>query len=168
MAGKYPPVARDDEYIRYGTWSILAGLDLHNGHVTARVEERHRSAEFHRFAAGFGCPLSAGLHDSADPGQPLRAHIQRDAGLPGDAPQPVQVRPDSYARLLAEHRGDSIWQDDAHVPAADSGAIPIGTERAYTVGDRRNQRDASGPSLERRSSCWRPLQRRRHNMDTVY
>src|SRR5712691_11211973 len=32
--------------IRYGTWSILAGLDLHDGHVIARVEERHRSVEF--------------------------------------------------------------------------------------------------------------------------
>jgi transposase len=41
-----PTVARDHDYIRYGTWSILAGLDLHDGHVTARVVERHRSAEF--------------------------------------------------------------------------------------------------------------------------
>jgi len=46
VPGKYPTVARDSEYIRFGTWSILAGLDLHNGHVTARVEERHRSVEF--------------------------------------------------------------------------------------------------------------------------
>jgi len=46
VAGKYPTVARDSEYIRFGTWSILAGLDLHDGHVTARVEERHRSVEF--------------------------------------------------------------------------------------------------------------------------
>jgi len=45
-AGKYPTVARDSEYIRLGTWSILAGLDLHDGHVTARVEARHRSVEF--------------------------------------------------------------------------------------------------------------------------
>ena len=46
VAGKHATVARDHEYIRYGTWSILAALDLHNGHVTARVEERHRSVEF--------------------------------------------------------------------------------------------------------------------------
>jgi transposase len=39
-------VARDHEYVRHGTWSILAGLDLHDGHITARVEERHRSVEF--------------------------------------------------------------------------------------------------------------------------
>src|SRR6266851_1379797 len=46
VAGKHPTVARDPEYKRFGTWSILAALDLHDGHVTARVEERHRSAEF--------------------------------------------------------------------------------------------------------------------------
>ncbi len=46
VAGKYPTVARDSEYVRLGTWSILAGLDLHDGHVTARVEARHRSVEF--------------------------------------------------------------------------------------------------------------------------
>ena len=46
LSGAYPPVARDSEYIRLGTWSILAGLDLHDGHVSARVEERHRSVEF--------------------------------------------------------------------------------------------------------------------------
>ena len=46
VPGKHPTVARDHEYERYGTWSILAGLDLHDGHITARVEERHRSVEF--------------------------------------------------------------------------------------------------------------------------
>ena len=46
VAGEYPTFARDHEYIRYGTWSILAALDLHDGHVTAQVEERHRSVEF--------------------------------------------------------------------------------------------------------------------------
>jgi len=46
VAGKYPTVARDHEYVRHGTWSILAGLDLHDGNVTARVEQRHRSVEF--------------------------------------------------------------------------------------------------------------------------
>jgi transposase len=46
VAGQYPTVGRDHGYIRYGTWSILGALDLHDGHVTARVEERHRSVEF--------------------------------------------------------------------------------------------------------------------------
>ena len=46
MPGKHPTVSRDHEYKRHGTLSILASLDLHDGHVVARVEERHRSREF--------------------------------------------------------------------------------------------------------------------------
>jgi len=46
VAGRHPTVARDHEYKRMGTCSILAALDLHDGHVTARVERRHRSREF--------------------------------------------------------------------------------------------------------------------------
>ncbi len=46
VPGQHPTVSRDHEYKRYGTLSILASLDLHDGHVIVRVEERHRSAEF--------------------------------------------------------------------------------------------------------------------------
>ena len=46
VPGKHPTVDRDHEYKRHGTLSILAALDLHDGHVVARVEERHRSREF--------------------------------------------------------------------------------------------------------------------------
>jgi hypothetical protein len=44
--GKHASIGRDHEYKRMGTCSILAALDLHTGHVTARVERRHRSREF--------------------------------------------------------------------------------------------------------------------------
>lgn len=44
--GKHSTIGRDHEYERFGTCSILAALDLHDGHVTARVEDRHRSIEF--------------------------------------------------------------------------------------------------------------------------
>jgi transposase len=46
VAGQYPHFSRDHEYNRLGTCSILAALDLHDGHVIARVERRHRSREF--------------------------------------------------------------------------------------------------------------------------
>lgn len=46
VPGKAPTVGRDYEYVRHGTVSILAGIDLHSGHVFARVEDRHRSREF--------------------------------------------------------------------------------------------------------------------------
>jgi transposase len=41
--------ARDHEYKRHGTLSLLAGIDLLTGKVHARVEERHRSREFVSF-----------------------------------------------------------------------------------------------------------------------
>ena len=37
---KHPTISRDHEYERLGTCSILAALDLQDGHVTARVEDR--------------------------------------------------------------------------------------------------------------------------------
>jgi len=46
VPSKHATMGRDHEYKRLGTCSILAALDLHNGHVTARVERRHRSREF--------------------------------------------------------------------------------------------------------------------------
>jgi transposase len=48
VPGKHPAIGRDHEYQRFGTCSILAALDLQDGHVTARVEDRHRSVEFIR------------------------------------------------------------------------------------------------------------------------
>jgi transposase len=44
--GKASCVGRDYEYVRHGTVSILAGIDLHSGHIFANVEDRHRSVEF--------------------------------------------------------------------------------------------------------------------------
>ncbi|RPJ11240.1 MAG: IS630 family transposase [Deltaproteobacteria bacterium] len=44
--GKQSRMMRDYEYQRLGTLSILAALDLHDGHVIAQVHDRHRSTEF--------------------------------------------------------------------------------------------------------------------------
>ena len=46
VAGKHACVARDHEYKRHGTLSLLAGIDLLTGQVHACVEDRHRSREF--------------------------------------------------------------------------------------------------------------------------
>jgi transposase len=46
VPGKASTVGRDYEYVRRGTVSILAGIDLHSGQIFANVEERHRSVEF--------------------------------------------------------------------------------------------------------------------------
>jgi transposase len=45
----YPTFARDHEYKRLGTLSLLAGIDLLTGKVHALVRDRHRSREFIEF-----------------------------------------------------------------------------------------------------------------------
>ena len=49
VPGKQPDVARDHEYIRHGTVSLLAGIDLMSGKVHGMVADRHRSKEFISF-----------------------------------------------------------------------------------------------------------------------
>jgi transposase len=47
--GLHQTVARDHEYKRHGTLSLLAGIDLLTGKVHALVKDRHRSREFVEF-----------------------------------------------------------------------------------------------------------------------
>jgi transposase len=47
--GVHATFARDHEYKRHGTLSLLAGLDLLTGKVHALVRDRHRSREFIEF-----------------------------------------------------------------------------------------------------------------------
>lgn len=49
VPGKHAAVGRDHEYIRHGTLSLLAGIDLLSGEVLGLVRKRHRSAEFIEF-----------------------------------------------------------------------------------------------------------------------
>ena len=46
---RHPSFSRDHEYVRRGTLSLLAGIDLVTGIVHASVEDRHRSREFVAF-----------------------------------------------------------------------------------------------------------------------
>jgi transposase len=49
VPSRHQCLARDHEYVRRGTLSLLAGIDLVTGEVHASVEERHRSREFVAF-----------------------------------------------------------------------------------------------------------------------
>lgn len=46
VPGEHSCLGRNHEYIRHGTLSLLAGIDLLSGHVHGLVAERHRSREF--------------------------------------------------------------------------------------------------------------------------
>ena len=49
VPGRHATVGRDQEYVRHGTLSLLAGIDLWNGEVMGLVRDRHRSREFIEF-----------------------------------------------------------------------------------------------------------------------
>lgn len=49
IPGKHAAIGRDHEYIRHGTVSLLAGIDLLSGEVLGLVRKRHRSTEFIEF-----------------------------------------------------------------------------------------------------------------------
>lgn len=49
VPGEKPCIARDHEYVRHGTVSLMAGIDLLNGHIHGIVVDRHRSREFIQF-----------------------------------------------------------------------------------------------------------------------
>ena len=46
VEGHYSTIARDYEYKRHGTLSLLAGIDLISGRIYYKVFEKHRSWEF--------------------------------------------------------------------------------------------------------------------------
>jgi transposase len=49
VPGRHPTVGREFEYVRHGTSSLLAGVDLMTGHVHHLMRDRHRSREFIEF-----------------------------------------------------------------------------------------------------------------------
>jgi transposase len=49
VPGRHPTVGREFEYVRHGTSSLLAGVDLMTGHVHHLIRDRHRSREFIEF-----------------------------------------------------------------------------------------------------------------------
>jgi transposase len=46
---QYPSISRDYEYVRHGTLSLLAGIDLLTGTIHHKIFEKHRSEEFIEF-----------------------------------------------------------------------------------------------------------------------
>jgi transposase len=61
VPGKHSCLGRDHEYIRHGTLSLLAGIDLLSGHVHGLVAERHRSREFIDFLKLVDAHYAAGM-----------------------------------------------------------------------------------------------------------
>ena len=132
--GVHATFAREHEYKRYGTVSLLAGIDLVTGKVHALAKDRHRSREFIEFLE---------LLDAAYPAQTAiklildnhSAHISKEtrAWL---ASQPAHrfeftFTPNASrasARLLAQSRRGLLFQTRPLRPAPHPRRIQAGTQ----------------------------------------
>ncbi|OGX60638.1 MAG: integrase [Paenibacillus sp. RIFOXYA1_FULL_44_5] len=61
VPGQHKTISRDSEYVRHGTLSLLAGIDLVTGEVIGSVEDRHRSCEFIDFLKKLDAHYKPGL-----------------------------------------------------------------------------------------------------------
>ena len=78
--GVHATFARDYEYKRHGTLSLLAGIDLLTGKVHAIVRDRHRSREFIEFLKRLDAayPASTAPRSSLILDNHSAAHIERN------------------------------------------------------------------------------------------
>ena len=78
MPGRHASFARDHEYKRHGTLSLLAGIDLLTGKVHALVQGAPPQPRVHpAIPQASRCRLSGQhLRDQADPRQSFRTHFE--------------------------------------------------------------------------------------------
>ena len=103
VPGRHASFARDHEYKRHGTLSLLAGIDLLTGKVHALVRERHRSREFIEFLKLLDAayPASTAIKLILDNHS---AHISRETPSLARhlAARPLRLYLHAQARLLAQ------------------------------------------------------------------
>ena len=152
VPGKHPTVARDHEDKRLGTCSILAALDLHTGHVTGRVERRHRSREF--------IALLRDLDDYYPKDGTLRLVLDNHAAhLSQETQDSLATQPNRFKYVLTPSHGSWLnlrrrfRQNGAYVLATHSCPLVGGAPRAYPERHRGDQRRSSSASVE---EIWRP------------
>ena len=151
-AGEQATMSRDYEYVRHGTLSILAALDLHTGEVIADRRAETSQQGVHRLAGALASSLSPRGGRPRRPRQPLRAHLPRDHGVPGDAPRTVRIRSYAETRFLAEPDRVRLLEDGAHLPAPHPRRFHRGTEIPHPPRHRGNERRTrAGPLAELRS-----------------
>src|ERR1035438_6005523 len=88
------------------------------------------------------------MYNPHHPRQSFRTHLKGDARLFGHPPQSIPIRAHAHPWLLAQHSGDPVREDGAHLSPAHPGGIEERTARAHSPGHRRNQPTARCAPLE--------------------
>ena len=129
--GRHATFARDHEYKRHGTVSLLAGIDLITGQVYAFVKDRHRGREFIEFLK---------LLDNAYPNHAtiklildnIGAYLQGDQGLARRAAdRSLRIDLHAQARLVAQSRRRLLLQARPLGAAPYPRRIQTGTQRSH-------------------------------------
>jgi hypothetical protein len=135
--GAHATFARDHEYKRHGTVSLLAGIDLLAGAVHALVKDRHRSREFIEFLK---------LLDAAYPAHTaIKLILDNHSAHISD--RPLRIHLHAQARLLAQSRRGLLFQTCPLRPAPHPSRIETGTQGAHHRRNRRVQPTSCRPYL---------------------
>lgn len=113
VPGKHPSPLHDYEYVRRGTVTLTAGIDLLTGRVHGLPVDRHRSrgsSSFLRLVDG-SYPSTAKMrvildNDSAHISKETRAHL-------ASVPESVRFRRHPETWFVPQHRRDLLRKDDA-------------------------------------------------------
>jgi hypothetical protein len=80
------PARMTHDYVRHGTTSLFAALDLASGSVIAQSYRRHRHQEFLRFLKLIDAAVPKGLELHLSPGQLRHAQDPGDLPVAAEAP----------------------------------------------------------------------------------
>jgi transposase len=148
VVGTHPSHLRDDEYVRLGTVSLLAGLDLHTGRVTETVSDTHNSGDFIAFLQKLdgAYPEHHQIRLVLDNHS---AHISKETrGLPADHAPTIRFCVHTETWLVAESDRESIQQDDAYDAPRNPRSQQARADRPNSPILRGDQRRPGGVSLE--------------------
>ena len=114
--GAHATLAREHEYKRHGTVSLLAGIDLVTGKVHALVKDRHRSREFIEFLELLELRTYLEGNQSLacrSAGAPLRIHLHPQSRLLAQSRRGLLLetrpfRPAAHSRLLQQELKDRL------------------------------------------------------------
>ena len=148
VPGVHATFARDHEYKRYGTLSLLAGIDLLTGKVHALVRDRHRSREFIEFLklldAAYPASTAIKLILDNHSAHNLKGNQRLARHTTG---RPLRLHVHAQARLLAQSGRGLLLQIRPLRPASHPSDLKARTQGTHYGRHRRRQPPSSHPHL---------------------
>ena len=107
LAAPGRPARQEFEYIRHGTVSIIAAMDIDTGQVLTEPIERNTAATFTAFLDALDTAIDPAKQIDLVPGQRFQSHCQAHQSLV-QGPPALAPALDAATRLVAEHDRDLV------------------------------------------------------------